>query len=101
MPRIARAQMYQWDRRCVICGESATGWWGAAHLGPPAEGVVYTCRLHWDAIDREKIRADGPTPTDASDMSKRPVYVEALRRVGMFDRRLSLQRVAKEVDFGD
>ena len=100
MPRIARAQMYQWDRRCVLCGESATGWWGASHLGPPAEDVMYTCLKHWDAIDREKTAADGPIPTDASDMHKRPLYIEALRRTNMFDTRLLIQRVAKEADFG-
>ena len=100
MPRIVQAQMYQWDRRCVYCGESATGWWGAKHLGPPAEDVLYTCLKHWDALEREKTLADGPTPTWESNMGRRPFYIEGLRRINMMDSRMVAQRVAKESDLG-
>lgn len=89
-----------WDRKCVFCGAEALGQWGAEPIAiAPLLGIMYTCGIHWDELDREARRAtQGGIEGDA--VAKRPLYLEGLRRIGKTDRRLEPATIRGASDIG-
>ena len=54
-------------------------------MPPPETGVLYTCREHWNRLYNE---ANVAAERHEGDVKRRPLYLEGMLRIGMWDTRV-------------